>query len=126
MKSDSLNTGIFLDLILSTDIQGETNEIIKRELPLYMSKLSCFMVGILKRNLTELTDLNFLSGESNNDEPWQFVKKHISDYAMDIQDGYLELSYNKQYFYIFSLTNYGFLVFGRKKTFSGRIVAQRS
>ena len=99
MKSNSLSTGIFLDLILSTDIQGETNDIIKRELPVYMSKLSCFIAGILKRNLTELTDLYFLSAEPNNDESWQFVKKYISDYAMDIQEGYLELSYNKQYFF---------------------------
>ena len=121
MKSNSLSTGIFLDLILSTDIQGETNDIIKRELPVYMSKLSCFIAGILKRNLTELTDLYFLSAEPNNDESWQFVKKYISDYAMDIQEGYLELSYNKQYFYIYILANYGFLVFGREKALSGRI-----
>ena len=117
METQSLRSEILLELISCAEHKEREDEIIDEVLHTYMQKLNCFMVGILKNNDTELIEKQLLPASFENDTIWPFLKEYINNAKHQCKKEFCEVVHTKQYYYIYQLTNYGYLVLGKESSF---------
>jgi len=117
MESDKLKTEALLELIFIAESKETENDVINTVLPAYLRKLNCFMAGILKKENHRLEDKYILPFTFRKEDSWQYIKDYIYKSEKDKKKGFCELIYDENYFYVYCLSDYGFLVLGRKNQF---------
>ena len=117
METDNLKQEALLELIFCTDSKETEDEIINAVLPAYLRKLNCFMAGILKKSATEILDKQILPYAFKKDSAWKYIKDYIKENQDDNHSGFCELEINQNFYYVYCLSKYGYLVLGRKKKF---------
>lgn len=118
MVADNLNTEILLELIFCAENKDAEAEIIDSLLHAMLRKLNCFMTGVVKGDgETELQDQQVFPFSFRNDTNWEFVKSFILQSPKNKDKGYCEIELENNYYYVYCLATYGFLIIGRKAPF---------
>lgn len=117
METKLLRSEVLLELIFCAEHKEKEDEIIDEVLHAYLRKLNCFMVCILKKNDSDLIEKQLLPFTFKKDPAWQFIKGNIIEYENKSNNGFFEVLHDNYYYYIYQLTNYGYLVIGRKSSF---------
>ena len=117
METQFLNSEVLLELIFCAENKESEDEIVDEVLHAYLSKLNCSMACILKKSESELIEKRLLPIKFINDPSWRFIKDYILNSEKINNKDFLEVFHNDFYFYIYDLTNYGYLVIGRKSSF---------
>ena len=117
METNILKAEALLELVFCAENKNTEDEIINEVVHAYLRKLNCFMAGILKKDNNELIDKQLLPYTFRNDPTWNYIRDHIIASRNDKKNGFCEIFYNKAYFYVYCLANYGYLVVGRKNSF---------
>ena len=117
METQLLKSEIFLELIFCAEHKEKEDEIIDEVLHAYLRKLNCFMVCILKQNDSVLIEKQLLPFTFKRDPAWQFIKNYINGSENRLIKEFFEVQHDNFYYYIYHLTNYGYLIIGRKNSF---------
>ena len=117
METQLLKSEVLLKLIFCAEQKENEDEIIDEVLHAYLRKLNCFMVCILKKSESELIEKKLLPYTFKKDPTWQLLKVYILESEKKSNKGFFELVHNDFYYYIYDLTDYGYLVIGRKSSF---------
>lgn len=117
MVKNIFNSEAFLELIFCTENKETEDEIINAVLHAYLRKLNCFIAGVLRQSDTELVEKKLFPFTFRKDPIWTYIRNYITCNQDDRQKGYCELFYEEKYFYIYCLTDYGYLVIGRSTPF---------
>jgi PAS domain S-box-containing protein len=117
MGTDILKTEALLELIFCADNKETEDEIVYALLHAFMRKLNCFMAGVLKKDDLELVEKQLFPYTFKKDPTWEYIKDFTRQSAKNKTKGFCELYYNESYYYIYCLSEYGYLVIGRKSSF---------
>ncbi|MDD3320410.1 MAG: PAS domain S-box protein [Paludibacter sp.] len=120
MNSENLNIDVLLELISCADNKATETDIIDAVLEAYLSKLNCFMTGIIKRNNKELKDTKTLPANYKNDSDWNYLKNIIKKSFDNNDVEFSDIELKNNHYYIYSLSDYGYLVLGRKVAFENK------
>jgi len=117
MVEKNIRTEILLELVFSTS--GELNDqlILKKSIPLYLRKLNCFLVGILKNTENKLKETMLIPIVASKSREWGSVKSYFTNRKPLGDEPCSQLFLEGSYYYAYSLNTYGVLVLGRKKPF---------
>ena len=115
--TDNLKSEALLELIFFAESKETENEVINAILPAYLRKLNCFMAGVLKRENSALSVKQVLPFTFKKEGALEFIFEYIRNKSHEKHQGFCELTYEGNYFYIYCLSGYGFLILGRKKPF---------
>jgi PAS domain S-box-containing protein len=117
MGTDDLKTEALLELIFCVDDKEAEIEIINTLLHAVLRKLNCFMAGVLIENEQVLVEKQVFPFVFRNDNTWAYVKNYILDSINGCKNDFCELAYNDGFYYVYRLSNYGYLVIGKKNPF---------
>jgi len=117
METDNLKTEALLELIFCADDKESEIDIINTMLHAILRKLNCFMAGILIEDNQSLVEKQVFPFVFKNDETWMYVKKYILESIDGCTNNFCELTHNDRFYYVYRLSNYGYLVIGRKNPF---------
>jgi len=116
MEKRILKSEVLLELIFSAEHKDNEDEIINEVLHAYLRKLNCFMAGILKISDQHLIEKLLLPYTFKKDSTWQFLLENIEEFRNKSENGFYEIIREDHFYYIYCLTNYGYLVIGRKNS----------
>lgn len=117
MGENSLNTELLLELIFSIDTDTSEEEVLKKCCPVFIRKLNAVMVAVFK-NMPENGKVHgqyFLPLSVKNTSSWNFLIDFIHNNKSQTANGFCQLEYENNYWYIYCLHDYGYFVLGRKK-----------
>ena len=117
METQYLRSEILLELISCAEHNEKEDEIIDEVLHTYMQKLNCFMAGILRINENELIEKQLLPFTFKEDPTWEFLKEHINNAKYQCKKEFCEILHDDNYYYIYLLKNYGYIIIGRNSAF---------
>ena len=117
METDILRTETLLELIFCAEHKDKEDEIIDEVLHAYLRKLNCFMTGIIKKTNNELVEKQILPYTFRKDSTWHYLKDYINEPKNICKKGFCEILRGEYFYYVYSLSNYGFLIIGRKSAF---------
>jgi len=117
METQLLKSEILLELIFCAENKEREDEIIDKVLHAYLRKLNCFMVCILKKSDSHFIEKQLLPFTFKKDPAWQFIKDYIKESENRNNKELFEVLHEDFYYYIYHLTNYGYLIIGRKYFF---------
>jgi len=117
MESEKLKIESLLELIFIVESKDSEIELITTVLPAYIRKLNCFMAGILKKTTNRLEEMYVLPYTFKQNNAWKYINDYILLSNKDNNNGFCELIYDDNYYYVYCLADYGFLVLGRKLAF---------
>jgi PAS domain S-box-containing protein len=117
MEKDILKTDTLLELIFLAESKDSDDEVINIILPAYLHKLNCFMTAIIRKNNSQLIDKQIIPSIFGNESAWTYLRNYIINTPKDKKNGFCELIYEENFYYIYCLSEYGFLVLGRKNPF---------
>ncbi len=117
MESEKLKIESLLELIFIVESKDSEIELITTVLPAYIRKLNCFMAGILKKATNRLEEMYVLPYTFKQNNAWKYINDYILLSNKDNNNGFCELIYDDNYYYVYCLADYGFLVLGRKQAF---------
>lgn len=110
MEDENIKNQVLLEIVLQQSLEGNYKEIITKVLPLYMRKLNCFLACIVssdnEQHIMPITFSNTLEWKSIYSE---FRKRIIDNHNI------LEFTVNSDFIYCYQITNFGWLILGRKK-----------
>ena len=117
METDNLKSEALLELIFCAEAKESEDDVIKAVLPACLRKLNCFMAGVLKKGNSQFIEKYLLPFAFKKDSAWQYIKTYIAKSKKDNKKGFCEIIYNENYYYVYCLADYGFLILGRKNQF---------
>jgi PAS domain S-box-containing protein len=115
---NNLKSEALLELIFFAGSKGNEDEVINSVLPVYLRKLNCFMAGIIKTEKSGLLDKLILPFAFKNNEVLEYLREYIQSSDKNNERGCCEIIRGDNYFYIYCLADYGYLILGRKNPFS--------
>ena len=115
---NSLKSEALLELIFFAGVKGTEDEVINSVLPVYLRKLNCFMAGVIKIEKSGLTNKLILPFAFKNNDLLEYLREYIQRSDKDKERGCCEIVQGDNYFYIYCLGDYGYLILGRKNPFS--------
>lgn len=117
---NNLKSEALLELIFFAGSKGTEDDVINTVLPVYLRKLNCFMAGVIKIEKTGLTNKLILPFAFKNNAVLDYLRTYIenSDNENKKEKGCCEIVQGDNYFYIYRLAEYGYLILGRKNPFS--------
>ncbi len=116
MEKELLKTQILLELILSSDIKTEENEIIEHILPLYLHKLNCSLAACVKFDNEEIT-CRVVPFAQSQSAKWKATIERLNEIPKNSNQNIYEIKLENTYCYAFVMPNYGFMVLERKTCF---------
>jgi len=117
MDADNLKTEVLLELIFCVESKETDNDVINSILPIYIRKLNCFMAGVIQNSNSNLIEKQVFPYIFKKNEAWEYLKDTIINSEKDKSEDFYELKYNENIYYVYYLSQYGFLILGRKKPF---------
>ncbi|MEI8085241.1 MAG: PAS domain S-box protein [Paludibacter sp.] len=117
MDADNLKTEVLLELIFCVESKETDDEVINGFLPIYIRKLNCFMAGVIRNSNSELIEKQVYPVVFKKDETWEYLKNTIVGFENNKSEAHSELKYKENFYYVYYLSQYGFLILGRKKPF---------
>jgi len=115
---NNLKSEALLELIFFAGSKGSEDDVINDVLPVYLRKLNCFMVGVIKIEKSGLKNKLILPFAFKNNNILDYIKDYIQNSDNVKENGCRELIHSDNYFYIYSLADYGYLILGRKNPFN--------
>jgi len=115
-NKDNIKTEILLELVFSIKTGVPEKEVIKECLPVFLRKLNCFMVGVLKNNHDELDEIQLLPFAFQRDVFWLEIKRKLKKFCQASDQSVYIFREKNAFYYAYKVTHYGFLVIGRKKS----------
>lgn len=120
VEKERLNE-LFLELVFSVSSDKDELSIVQKSIPLYLRKLNCFVAIVLKRNESDFEEIHTIPYAAKKSKDWQSLILHFTQ-AKECKNAPCNLNFtNGSYYYGFRLKNYGILILGRKKPFTGTI-----
>ena len=116
MEKELLKTQILLELILSSDIKTEENEIIDHILPLYLQKLNCSLAACVKFDNNAITSKVVPFAQCHS-EKWAATIERLKAIPHDSEQNIYEIKLENSYCYAFTMPDYGYMVLERKTNF---------
>jgi len=117
MESEKLKIESLLELIFIVESKDSELELITTVLPAYIRKLNCFMAGILKKGNSQLEEMYVLPYTFKQNNAWKYINDYIYISSKERNNGFCELIYDENYYYVYCLADYGFLILGRRQAF---------
>jgi len=117
METDNLKSEALLELIFCAEAKESEDDMIRAVLPACLRKLNCFMAGVLKNENPKFIEKYLLPFAFKKDNAWQFIQNYILKSYKEDTKGFCELIYDENYYYVYCLADYGFLILGRKNEF---------
>jgi PAS domain S-box-containing protein len=114
-NKDNIKTEILLELVFSIKTGVTEKEVIKECLPVFLRKLNCFMVGVLKNTFEELEEVQLLPFAFQRDVFWLEIKRKLKKHCVQSDQSVYLFREENAFYYAYKVTHYGFLVIGRKK-----------
>lgn len=115
---NNLKSEALLELIFFAGSKGNEDEVINSVLPVYLRKLNCFMAGIIKTEKSELLNKLILPFAFKNHDVLDYLREYIQSSDKNVEAGCCEIIRDDNFFYIYCLADYGYLILGRKNPFS--------
>ena len=115
---NNLKSEALLELIFFAGSKGTEDDVINSVLPVYLRKLNCFMAGVIKIEKSGLTNKLILPFAFKNNDLLEYLREYIQRSDKDKERGCCEIVQGDNYFYIYCLGDYGYLILGRKNPFS--------
>ena len=115
---NNLKSEALLELIFFAGSKGTEDEVINSVLPVYLRKLNCFMAGIIKTEKSGLLNKLILPFAFKNNEVLEYLREYIQSSDKNVERGCCEIIRGDNFFYIYCLADYGYLILGRKNPFS--------
>ena len=115
---NNLKSEALLELIFFAGSKGTEDEVINSVLPVYLRKLNCFMAGVIKIEKLELVNKLILPFAFKSNNVLEYLKDYIQSSEKNKERGCCEIIQDDNYFYIYCLADYGYLILGRKNPFS--------
>lgn len=120
VEKERLNE-LFLELVFSVSSDKDELSIVQKSMPLYLRKLNCFVAIVLKKNESDFEEIHTIPYAAKKSKDWQSLILHFTQ-AKECKNTPCNLNItNGSYHYGFRLKNYGILILGRKKPFTGTI-----
>jgi hypothetical protein len=118
MVARNIQTEILFELAINST--GEMNEaaLLKKIIPLYLRKLNCFLAAVLKFNENELEESILIPFVAKKSEEWQHLKSTLLKKFQENDSPCELLKINANNYYSYQLSNFGYLILGRKKPFN--------
>ncbi|MEM9888091.1 MAG: response regulator [Bacteroidota bacterium] len=117
MVGDSLRTELFFDLVYSLTDSTEEEEILSKNIPLYLRKLNCFMACVFKNKGKELEAKFILPHSIRANRDWDFYMEQLLNNLPNEEEKCKEGIHRGLCYYAFYLDKYGYLVLARRKAF---------
>lgn len=115
---NSLKSEALLELIFFAGSKGTEDEVINSVLPVYLRKLNCFMAGVIKIERSGLVNKLILPFAFKSNEVLEYLRDCIQSSDKNKEKGCCEIIKGDNFFYIYCLADYGYLILGRKNPFS--------
>jgi len=115
---NNLKSEALLELIFFAGSKGTEDDVINTVLPVYLRKLNCFMAGVIKIEKSGLTNKLILPFAFKNNDLLEYLRGYIQRSDKNKERGCCEIVQGDNYFYIYCLADYGYLILGRKNPFS--------
>jgi len=115
---NSLKSEALLELIFFAGVKGTEDEVINSVLPVYLRKLNCFMAGVIKIERSGLVNKLILPFAFKSNEVLEYLRDCIQSSDKNKEKCCCEIISGDNFFYIYSLADYGYLILGKKKPFS--------
>jgi PAS domain S-box-containing protein len=115
---NNLKSEALFELIFFAGSKGTEDDVINTVLPVYLRKLNCFMAGIIKIEKSGLMNKLILPFAFKSNDVLEYLSDYIQSSDKNKERGYCELTYCDNYYYIYCLADYGYLILGRKNPFS--------
>src|ERR1035437_2600913 len=103
---NNLKSEALLELIFFAGSKGSEDDVINDVLPVYLRKLNCFMVGVIKIEKSGLKNKLILPFAFKNNNVLDYIKDYIQNSDNVKENGCCELIHSDNYFYIYSLADY--------------------
>lgn len=115
---NNLKSEALLELIFFAGSKGTEDDVINTVLPVYLRKLNCFMAGVIKIEKSGLVNKLILPFAFKNNTVLEYLRDYIQSSDKNNERGCGEIVQGDNYFYIYCLVDYGYLILGRKNPFS--------
>lgn len=115
MGISHLNTEVLLELIFSIETDASEEDVLKKCCPTFIRKLNGFMVAVFQQMPNEIVSRFSLPIAVKNTSSWQYITQFIDNNPTLHQRNFWEFCEEDNYWYIYSLHEYGYFVLGRKK-----------
>ena len=114
MEQDKINTELLLEVAISQNPEGNTEDILGKTLPVYLKKLGCFAAAV-----TQKDNIVYIQPAAlKNNAVWESVLKKIEAKINSKKNEIIELFEDNTYYYSYPLAGYGRLILGKKKALS--------
>ncbi len=114
MEQDKLNTELLLEIALSQNPEGNTEDILRKILPVYLKKLGCFAAAVFQKGA-----IVYIQPEAlRNNTKWKATLKTLEAKINNKKNEVVEIIENNSYYYSYPLAGYGRLILGKKKALS--------
>ena len=117
MVNTSLKSEILFDLMNGLLVSSSEDDIIKKNVPVYIRKLNCFMAAVLKKQDDITIEKHILPQVFVNNKSWHSIKQQFKEKKTSPNQNHYEIEFNNNFYYSYKLDDYGYLVLGRKKPF---------
>ena len=117
MVNASLKSEIFFDLMNGLLVSSSEDDIIKKNVPVYIRKLNCFMAAVLKQQGDMIKEMYILPQVFVNNKSWHSIKQQFREKIPSPNQNHYEIEFNNDFYYSYKLDDYGYLLLGRKKPF---------
>ncbi len=112
MEQEKINTQLLLEITLSQNPEGDTIDILRKAVPIYLKKLGCFAAAILKEKAITYIQPAALEKNPQWISACEKILKEISEKTDDV----IEIQTDDSVYYSYPLAGYGRLILGKKKT----------
>ncbi|MFW5777933.1 MAG: PAS domain S-box protein [Bacteroidota bacterium] len=109
----NIKTEILLELVFSIKTNASEKDILRECLPVFLRKLNCFMVGVMKNSDHELQEQLILPFAFKRNKYWKSLKNDISAAAKKDDFGLYEKQEKGNFMYAYKIAHYGFLILGK-------------
>ncbi len=114
MEQEKLNTELLLEIVLSQNPEGNTEDILRKTLPVYLKKLGCFAAAVCQRG----TMLYLQPAAISNNTTWKTALKALEAETKDKKNEIIEIIQDNSHYYSYPLAGYGRLILGKSKALS--------